>query len=684
MMNNVGALYYNNIEIQQGFSIINSMKKLLKSNWFTPLEKTNDKIGGKSREVNDGSMPPLRNTIRKPNSLMGFAIGLVVIATIIVYHNSLKAPFIFDDMAKIVNNPDIQQLSNLKTKLIYKYSENNKVFERNDPSRPLVYLTFTLNYYFGKLNPFGYHLFNLIIHIFNAILVFFLAKKIISGIYEKGSTPLENVNNKVGGKPCGASGGSKSPFCNNVRELYSLTGLTLFPFLVSLLFAIHPINTNTVTYIFSRSDLLATFFYISSLLLFIKATDKNLSIFKSFNSLYILSLICFILAIFSKQIAVTLPAIILIYDYIFLNEYKVSKVIEKKNYHIPYWLLFIGYLAFRYFYLGGIGDIEAESTWNRYSYLIIQPYIILRYLKMLLIPTGLSIDHIINPVKLYELKTIISFIFIIVVFLSSYIVYRKKTNISKLILFSILWFFIILSPTSSIFPTTSPLVENRLYLSGIGFFIIFVIIYFTIFKSSKFSNFAIFPICIYILLLGYGTMKRNHLFQNPILLWQDVIIKYPNSEDARNNLGILLFNLKRYEEAEKEYKEAIKINPNNSESHYNLGVLLYSQKRYEEAEREYKESIKINPTHSEAHNNYGALLFGLCKYGEAENEFKYAISINPYYIEAHNNLGSIYLVKKEYDKALNEFEVVYKLLPNNQRAFSKIKMLKQLMEKNVK
>ena len=513
MMNNVGALYYNNIEIQQGFSIINSMKKLLKSNWFTPLEKTNDKIGGKSREVNDGSMPPLRNTIRKPNSLMGFAIGLVVIATIIVYHNSLKAPFIFDDMAKIVNNPDIQQLSNLKTKLIYKYSENNKVFERNDPSRPLVYLTFTLNYYFGKLNPFGYHLFNLIIHIFNAILVFFLAKKIISGIYEKGSTPLENVNNKIGGKPCGASGGSKSPFCNNVRELYSLTGLTLFPFLVSLLFAIHPINTNTVTYIFSRSDLLATFFYISSVLLFIKATDKNLPILKSFNPLYILSLICFILAIFSKQIAVTLPAIILIYDYIFLNEYKVSKVIEKKNYHIPYWLLFIGYLAFRYFYLGGIGDIEAESTWNRYSYLIIQPYIILRYLKMLLIPTGLSIDHIINPVKLYELKTIISFIFIIVVFLSSYIVYRKKTNISKLILFSILWFFIILSPTSSIFPTTSPLVENRLYLSGIGFFIIFVIMCF-LFVNLKAGFLSLVPNLFPIILL-YGVMGIFNVPLNP-------------------------------------------------------------------------------------------------------------------------------------------------------------------------
>src|SRR3989339_240170 len=660
-MNNVGVINYNNIEIQQGFSIINSMKKLLKSNWFTPLEKTNDKIGGKSREVNDGSMPPLRNTIRKPNSLMGFAIGLVVIATIIVYHNSLKAPFIFDDMAKIVNNPDIQQLSNLKTKLIYKYSENNKVFERNDPSRPLVYLTFTLNYYFGKLNPFGYHLFNLIIHIFNAILVFFLAKKIISGIYEKGSTPLENVNNKVGGKPCGANGGSKSPFCNNVRELYSLTGLTLFPFLVSLLFAIHPINTNTVTYIFSRSDLLATFFYISSLLLFIKVIEKNLSIFKSFNSLYILSLICFILAIFSKQIAVTLPAIILIYDYIFLSNFKISKIIEKKYYHIPYWLLFIGYLAFRYFYLGDIGDIEAESTWNRYDYLIIQPYIILRYLKMLLIPIGLSIHHFVNPLKLLELRTIISFLSLIVIFYVIYLIYKKKTNTSKLILFSILWFFIILSPTSSIFPTTSPLVENRLYLSGIGFFIILVFVYFSIFKSFKLSNIIIFPICIYILLLGYCTIKRNYLYQYPLLLWQNVILQYPNNTIAHNSSGNLLFNLKRYEEAEREYREAIRTNANYAEAYYNLGLLLKKTKRYEEAEKEYRRAIRINTNHVKAHNNLGVLLYNTKRYEEAEKEYRKAIEISPNYIEAHNNLGVLLYNTKRYEEAEKECKEVIKM-----------------------
>src|SRR3989339_332192 len=604
-MNNVGVINYNNIEIQQGFSIINSMKKLLKSNWF--------------------------------------AIGLVVIATIIVYHNSLNAPFIFDDIPKIVENPDIQQLSNLKTKLIYKYSENNKVFERNDPSRPLVYLTFTLNYYFGKLNPFGYHLFNLIIHIFNAILVFFLAKKIISGIYEKGSTPLENVNNKIGGKPCGASGGSKSPFCNNVRELYSLTGLTLFPFLVSLLFAIHPINTNTVTYIFSRSDLLATFFYISSVLLFIKATDKNLPILKSFNPLYILSLICFILAIFSKQIAVTLPAIILIYDYIFINNYKISKVKEGLYYHIPYWLLFIGYLAFRYFYFGGIGDIEAEFTRDRYSYLIIQPYIILKYLKLLFIPIGLSIHHFVNPLKLLELRTIISFLSLIVIFYVIYLIYKKKTNTSKLILFSILWFFIILSPTSSIFPTTSPLVENRLYLSGIGFFIILVFVYFSIFKSFKLSNIIIFPICIYILLLGYCTIKRNYLYQYPLLLWQNVILQYPNNTIAHNSSGNLLFNLKRYEEAEREYREAIRTNANYAEAYYNLGLLLKNTKRYEEAEKEYRKAIEISPNYIEAHNNLGVLLYNTKRYEEAEKECKEVIKMDSKFTEGYNVLGSIML-----------------------------------------
>ena len=108
------------------------------------------------------------------------AIGIIVFATAIAYYNSLKVPFILDDIGKIVENPDIRELGNLKTKLIYPYNKEYHNFNRNDPSRPITYFTIALNYHFGKLNPFGYHLVNLVIHILNAILVFFLTKKILT------------------------------------------------------------------------------------------------------------------------------------------------------------------------------------------------------------------------------------------------------------------------------------------------------------------------------------------------------------------------------------------------------------------------------------------------------------------------------------------------------------------------
>ncbi|MFA5780112.1 MAG: tetratricopeptide repeat protein [Elusimicrobiota bacterium] len=574
------------------------------------------------------------------------AIGIIVLATTVVYYNSLKTPFIFDDVLKIVENPDIKELSNLKTKLVYPYSKQYPNFSRNDPSRPLTYLTFTLNYYFGKLNTFGYHLFNLVMHIFNAILLFFLTKKIISLLLT-----------------------SQSP---NLSISQSLT----FPFFTALFFAIHPINTNAVTYIFSRSDVLATFFYILSLLFFIKTFEKN-------KKLYILSLLCFIVALFSKQIAVTLPAIVLISDYIFLNNFSIKKTIDKKYYHIPFWALLFIYLLSRYFYLGGLGDVEVEVTkvWNRYSYLIIQPDIILRYLKLLFIPIGFCIEHRIEPAKILELKTIISFLSLAVIFWLTYRTYKKKTDISKIILFCVLWFFIILSPTSSFFPTTSPLVENRLYLSGFGFYFFITFLYFKIFKI----NFALGKefnltrnwlfnsiITFHIFLLGYGTIKRNQLYQQPILMWQDVISKYPNNVRAHSDLGILLYNSKRYENAEKEYREAIRIDQNYAEAHNNLGNLLYDSKRYEEAEQEYRQALRVNPNNAKAHNNLGNLLYNSKRYEEAERAFRDAIRVNPNFAGARYNLGILLHNLKRYEEAEKAFSDAIRVNPDNAKAYNNL------------
>jgi len=578
----------------------------------------------------------LENVVKSHQLEQWLAIGLIIFATTVVYYKSLKTPFIFDDIFKIVENSDIKDLSNLKTKLVYPYSKEHYNFSRNDPSRPLTYLTYALNYHFGKLNTYGYHLVNLAIHILTAILLFILTKKIILYAYEKETT--------------------------------------LFPLFTALFFAVHPVNMSTVTYIFSRSVLLSTFFYLSSLVLFVRAFEKKNTI------VYVFSLLSFVLALFSRQDVVTLPAIILLFDYVFLSDFKTMKVKEKRYYHLPFWIILFIYLLFRYFYFGGLGDVEAKagSVWNRYSYLIIQPYMILRYFKLLFVPIGLCIDHVISPVKTLEPKIIISFISLAVIFWLTYRIYRKKTDSSKIVIFSVLWFFIILLPTSSFFPTTRVLAENRLYLSGIGFYVVIVFLYFSVFQyllpkaatspAGKLSFFLILVMCSYVFLLGYVTVERNHLYRNPMLIWQDVISKYPDNSGAHNNLGLSLINLNRFEEAEKAFREAIKKNPSNPEAHSNLGNVLGNTNRFEEAEKEFREAIKISPDFISARTNLGVLLDNTNRFEEAEKEYRKAIKINPNFANAHYNLGFLLVRLNRYEEAEKEYGETIRINPDDEAA----------------
>ncbi|MDD5687707.1 MAG: tetratricopeptide repeat protein [Elusimicrobia bacterium] len=577
----------------------------------------------------------MKNNVQNNQWKQWFAIGVIVIATIVVYYNSFKVPFLWDDRSKIVDNPDIKKLSNITTKLIYP-SAANKTFERNDPSRPLVYLTFTLNYYIGKLNPFGYHLFNLIIHIFNVILIFFLTKKILS------YTNLLNL---------------------------SIYHSFIFSLFVSLLFAIHPVNTNSVTYLFSRSVLLATFFYLLSILFFIKTFEKN-------KTFYILSLLSFILALFARQDVVTLPAIILLFDYIILSDFSAKKVIENKYYHVPYWILFVGFLLFRYFYFGSIGDLEAENLPGRLIYLINQPYVIVKYLWLLFVPIGLSIDRgqFLIIKSIYELKEILSIIIIISIFIFAYQLYKRKSDTSKIILFSILWYFITLSPTSSFFPTTSTMVDNRLYLAGFGFYLILIFSYLSFFKSLKFPNFSIILICINILILGIITVKRNQLYQKSIPLWQDVVSYYPHSR-AYNNLGVSYCEQKEYEKALNEYQKAICLSPKYKDAHYNLGFLFYIQKDYNNAIQHFKKVIELEPNYAKVHFELGNLYLDIKEYAKAIQEYQKVIEISPNEATVYNNLGVLYRILKDYNSAIQEYQKAIELNPDDEKAHNNLGVL---------
>jgi tetratricopeptide (TPR) repeat protein len=560
-----------------------------------------------------------------------FSISLIALVSIVVYYNSLRVPFIFDDNAKIVKNLDIRKLSNVKTKLIYPYDSKCYAPHRNDPSRPLTYFTFILNYHFGKLSPFGYHIFNVFLHICNSILIFFFARKIIFYAFKKNSI--------------------------------------LFPAFTSLLFTVHPINTSVVTYISGRSDLLAMFFYVLSLLFFIKTFEKN-------KRFYILSLMSFLLGIFSKQTAVTLPAAILIFDYIFLSNFKIKNIAKKKYYHLLFWVILCAYILFRYFYFGTIGDLEGgNAVWDRYPYIIIQPYVILRYLAFLFVPAGLCHYHYLYyPATLFEPKILVSLAVIAGIFISLYSMYIRKSINLKIALFSVLWFFITLAPVSSLFPTTTAMVENRLYLSGFGFYLLIVFVYFLIFCreispcNNKPGRFLISLITIHILLLGISTIKRNKIYQNPVALWKEVISRYPGNMRAYHNLGNLYSERKEYRKAVLVYKEVLKMNPEYAEVRNSLANVYLDQRNYDMAIIEYKRTLDDDPDFAEAHINLGNSYSCKGEFNKAIREYNRALEIDPNQAGAHYNAGVTYSKQRKYNKAVNEYKKALKINPDHMHA----------------
>ncbi len=311
----------------------------------------------------------------------------------------------------------------------------------------------------------------------------------------------------------------------------------------------------------------------------------------------------------------------------------------------------------------------------------------------------LVFDYYIKPVIIIlKFQNFLSILLIIGLSTAVYKLYKKKSAISKIALFSILWFFITLSPTSSFFPTTLPMDIKRLYLPSFGFFLAMVTLCFWTFNIS-FNNkkenlncnwISLGLLAIIASFYGVNTYNRNQQYQNPLLLWNDVINKFPNNDNAYINRGELHYRKKRYSKSIQDFKMATKINFNNAIAHYNLGVLYHEQGNYEKAIQEYKRAIEMKPNYAEAHYNL-AKLYSVLKYhnkaiqeyyktiklnyknaeiynniGVAYHEqgnyekaiqgYKRAIEMKPNYAEAHNNLGALYNDLKNYNKSIREYE----------------------------
>jgi len=592
---------------------------------------------------------PEDRPIKSAGAVSGLLFLLpVIILGIAVYSNSVKSPFQFDDGPYIADNPLIKNLG------YFLSSPPELLSIIYIKTRYLTHLTFAINYALGGLNVTWYHIFNICVHITNALLVYMLVRLTLS----PAITPL--------------SGSPKNAVSmNRTAALFS-----------ALLFVCHPIEVQAVTYITQRFASFTTFFYLLATVLYITARSKQSggAVLKSWLPYYLFAIAATVLAMKTKEISFTIPFVIALYEFMFFQGPVGRRIICLAPFFltlpiIPLAMLSSGGPTATGDLMGNVSEAARSlSPLSRTDYLFTQFRVITTYIRLLLFPINQNLDYD-YPLyhSLLQLPVFLSFLFILSLLLSAVVIvprYNRVSPYAQLVSFGILWFLITLSVESSIIPISDVIFEHRVYLPSIGAIIAVTAVLFIIRTrleeiKPQFGR-AVIPVfaCL-VLAFSTAAFARNRVWQDDVILWKDVVSKSPLKERGHNNLGAAYSSKEMPDEAIDQYKATLKIQPDHAEAHNNLATVYLKKGAVDDAAEHLKAALTINPGYADAHSNLGAVLLKKGLFDEAISELETAVRLRRSLTQAHSNLGAAYVIKGQLDKAISEYRIALDQDPGN-------------------
>lgn len=535
---------------------------------------------------------------------------------LLIYSNTFLASFHWDDFGAIINNPDIHSPHFFSLDLWRKFN-----------LRAVGYLTFILNYKIHGLDVFGYHFVNIAIHIFASSAVFFLVFLTL-----------------------------QTPTMKTIRYQVPSTWISLS---AALIFLVHPIQTQAVTYIVQRFASLSALFYVSSLVFYVQYRLGGRRIY------YFLSLSIAVFAFLTKENAVTLPLAFILYEGCFLYESPKRinhTILSLAPFFLLYLLLFLR--SSDHFLHGGMiqtsvlptaGLLQSEEI-SRADYLLTQFSVMVMYLRLLFLPLHQNLDpDILIAKSFFEPHTALCFLFLLTVFALGIFLFKKQ----KMIAFGILFFFLALSVESSFIPLLDVMNEHRLYLPMVGFCFFLCGTLLLVIKNSK-------RWILFFLLLtiagSFLTYERNKVWANEYTLWEDVARKSPQKWRPYYWLGQAYLGDKQYQKAVNFFSKAIQLNPNQAGIYSELGLIYLTLKDYPKALEVLQKEIALHPDlYPEPYNNAGNALNELGRSEEAIESYKRAIKIRPDYGEAYANLCLAYFKKGDVENAKEQIKALMQI-----------------------
>jgi len=556
--------------------------------------------------------------IAKENQNIIIAGLLLFILTFLSYGTSLSNGFLIDDNVLILDNPSIKSYAHFGRIFLSPFLEHYY--------RPLVFISFALDYSIWGNNPFGFHFTNVLFHFANSFLLYFFLRS----IWKK----------------------------------------RIFPLLAAIAFAVHPVNSITVNFISDRGQLLMCFFALLALISLLKIYGKKSVLYLAFFlALYSASLL-------SRENAVLFP---------FYAALSLS-VVSPKNLSgkavlaiISALLISLVYIMIRFFHFDLSFLIFPEerpmfTLVTLYTFF----YMCILYISFIFIPYKLYMIRLINPPEIHGIEIYAIGFFVLSIALILYLL-RKR----QIALFGIGWFAAGLVPlyTFMFYRPHMGLImqDNQMYFGYIGIFILAGLLYEVIEKRSH-KYLARTMLFLLIIACLVKTNENNHLWQTQETYCEYWASGVPSCDIAAVNLANEYYNGKKYSKALKLYLKSLRGTSDDYEIYLNMGNIYSVYGKNEKAEKCLRNALKLNPSSWEAYNNLGAFQMKNRNYKAAKSSIQKVLDLRPRCKEAYLNLGLIYLYEGNKEKAREVWRLGQSLDPFDRRFKDCLEKSTQVMQ----
>jgi len=584
-------------------------------------------------------------------------VALIVAATVVVYLNSFQNAFLWDDLYLIVDNPQIKQWRRLPELF------SSDLFPRVMLShyyRPLQAVTYLFDYQLWGLQPLGFHLTSTLVHAGTAVLFYWLVSALLAD--------------------------------------------TRAALIAALLFAVHPVHTEAVTYISGRSDPLGAFFMLTSLLCFLRARQAPSFRWHSAAAL------AFLLALLAREAAVVLVGLMLLIAFTLPRTDEVERGKRWINLlltSLSYGAALLAYGALRVAAIG-TASIPTETAQTPLAVrLLTMLQVVVQYLALLLVPVNLHMEREVTPAgSVFDPLVLGAAVLVAGTLAVAWVCRRRAWPVT----FGLAWFVVALIPVSNVVPLATYMAEHWLYVPSMG---LFLVVGWGLSQLAERGWQQPVAAGVVVGLAAYGglTVRRNADWRDGVTLYEATVRLAPQSARAWSNLGhsyqergelqrateayqhalrlttatpdalathgtriapdpsvashqrALVGNIYReqqhFDDALREFRAALAFDPANVSAYNNLALTLEATGRTDEAKQAFETALRLYPDFAAAHSNLGNLYFHGGDLDRAQAEYVAAIGLNPDYAEAYNNLGSVYfrmgrpeLAEGAYRKAL--------------------------------